>query len=380
MSDFTGSISTILFSVNIDPADPDFMELIDSVPSDPNVPGTGELSRFTSVTEHMNLLYPLNTDGGNDPTAYPSVGPFLWDFPTGGDPTGLDAYPPSPWAGSWLDVCLDAACSTIVDAIEQEATPYYFASNNQTLLDDVSGDTTYYWRVQPRYTYNNVEYYGSFNSGYSFMREGFVPQNLQTSVTFATPTFSWDLVEGAGSYDLQVSKGPDFGSSDLVININSLTQNSHTPTSTLPEAEYWWRVRARRYGNFTSDWSTVGNFVLDLPNINGLTPDDPYQQNVFEYAPTLCWDHLVAFDAGIPVLTAWRYKVEVSKDPSFSAIFDNATTEQNCWTPTKGYDDGTYYWHVAMIDGNNHQASFGDTAEFTKQYPITTLISPLAPL
>jgi hypothetical protein len=373
MSDYTGSISAILFSVS---ADPEFKNLVDTAPSDPNGPVSGELGRFTSVTEHMNLLYPPNTAGG-DPTAYPSVGPFLWDFPTGGDPTGADSNPPSPWAGSMLNVCLDANCSTIVDTIEQESNTYYFASNNQTLLDDVYGDTTYYWRIQPRYLKNNVEYYGSYNSGYSFMREGFVPQNLQTSVTFATPTFTWDMVEGAGAYDLQVSKGPDFGSSDLVINLSNLTQNTHTPTSTLPEAEYWWRVRARRYGNFTSDWSTVSNFVLDLPNVTGLTPDDPYGQDVFQYAPTFCWDNLIAYEAGIPVLTAWRYKVEVSKDPNFSTIFDSADTEQNCWTPIKAYDDGEYYWHVAMIDGNGRMASYGNTASFTKQYPVTTLISPI---
>jgi hypothetical protein len=370
MSDFTGSISTMLFSTMND-------DVADAVPADKVADNTGLLSRFTSVTEHMNLLYPFNTDGGNDPTAYPTVGPFLWDFPTGTDPSGVDLNPPSPWAGSMLHACLDAACTTIVDTIEQEATPHYFASANQTLLDDVSGDTTYYWRVQPRYLHSNVEYYGAYNSGYSFMREGFVPQNLQTSVTFATPTFTWDLVEGAGSYDFQVSKGPDFGNSDLIINITGLTQNTYTPVIALEEREYWWRVRARRYGNFTSDWSTVNTFVLDLPTITGLTPNDPYGQTVFEYAPTMCWDHLIAYDAGIPVLTAWRYKVEVSKDPNFSAIFDSATTEQNCWTPTKGYDDGTYYWHVAMIDGNGHLAPYGDAVQFTKQYPIATLISPV---
>lgn len=368
MSDYTGSISAILFSV-------DGNNLEDSVPSDPNVPGSGELSRFTSVSEHMNLFYPPNT-GGGDPTAYPSIVPFLWDYPTGGDPSGIDEDPPSPWAGMHMNVCLDAACSTIVETADLDATPYYFASSNVALLDDIYGDTTYYWRIQPRYLHNS-EYFGAYNSGYSFMREGFVPQNLQTSVTFATPTFTWDLVEGAGAYDLQVSKGPDFGGSDLVINISGLTQNSHTPTSTLAEAEYWWRVRARRYGNFTSDWSAVSNFVLNLPDVTGLTPNDPFQQDVFEYVPTLCWDHMIAYDAGIPVLTAWRYKVEISKDPNFSSIFDNVTTEQNCWTPTKGYDDGTYYWHVATIDGNGRMASYGSAAQFTKQYPITTLISPI---
>ena len=115
-------------------------------------------------------------------------------------------------------------------------------------------------------------------------------------------------------------------------------------------------------------------FSLSLPTPTGLTPDS----SNLHYAPAFCWDPVIGYDNdGHPVLTAWKYHVQVSQDPNFSSTYDSIDTYNNCWTPTKGYADGTYYWHVYMIDGNGRAGFYSYTATFTKQYPITTLISPI---
>ncbi len=54
---------------------------LDSVPSDPAVPGSGSISRFVSVSQRMNPRMPPNNLGG-DPTAFPFASPFFWDYPT----------------------------------------------------------------------------------------------------------------------------------------------------------------------------------------------------------------------------------------------------------------------------------------------------------
>jgi hypothetical protein len=55
-----------------------------------------------------------------------------------------------------------------------------------------------------------------------------------------------------------------------------------------------------------------------------------------------------------PVDGAASYRIEISKDPSYSPLYDSATVHVTRFTPTKVYDDGTtYYWRVAMIDKNN---------------------------
>ena len=256
----------------------------------------------------------------------------------------------------------------------------YFGENNATFLDDLVGDNIYYWRVQP--LYGELEYhntYGVWTGGWSFRRLGFTAKNLVTSVNWATPTFSWSMVEGASTYRLQVSTDPNFGST--VIN-QTTPMTSFTPVSTLAQGVYYWRVQVIRYKAYSSignDWSEVVQFNLGLPSPTGLMPDFDPSEGV-PYAPTFCWDPLIKYndvEPYEPILTAWKYKVQVSRDENFSTIYDTITTNNTCWTPTSGYHDGTYWWHVAMVDGNGKLGPYSPSATFTKQYPVTTLISPI---
>jgi hypothetical protein len=238
------------------------------------------------------------------------------------------------------------------------------------------GDNTYYWRIRPRYRptlTGGSLFNGVWSQGWSFERHGFVPQNLTTSVNFAMPTFSWDMVEGAESYDLQVDDDPGFGST--AINIQT-RQNSYTDIHTLANGTYYWHVRVRRNGDVINDWTSNQSFTLSLPTPDGLNHTPP---GVVGRAPTLCWTPLIANSpsTGDPILAAWKYRVQVSKEPTFSSIFDTVDTEQSCWTPIKGYDDDdSYYWRVAMMDGETKLGNYSAYQTFTKQYPITTLVSP----
>jgi hypothetical protein len=362
MQDTTGSYALSLVSL---PASGGVLQ--DSVPSDPNVPAGGPLSRFASVSEHLNLvLPPNNADGSGQNFAF--VPPFYWDFPTGSNGT-------SPWAGVKMRAYLDPQYTNQIADYTLVSTGAYYASMNHDWPSDFQGDNSYYWRVQPRYLDAIGAYFGSWSQGWRFERQGFVPQNLRESVTLATPTFDWDIVEGAESYDVQVDNDPGFGSTEFSINT---TQNSYTPIGTLANAIYYWRVRARRWGGIINEWSTSKTFTLTLPQPTGLTPNDPSALNPVDRAPTLCWDQLVSFSNGEPVLTAYKYKVQVSKgDPGFSVIYESVETEQNCWTPVKGYDDGQYYWRVAMMDGQSRQGDYSPPVAFTKQYPSSALISPV---
>jgi hypothetical protein len=81
--------------------------------------------------------------------------------------------------------------------------------------------------------------------------------------------------------------------------------------------------------------------------------------------------------AGDPVFSAWRYHLQVSTDPEFNAIYESADTNNHCWTPTVGYSDRTYYWRVAMYDGDGRKGPYSLPATFTKQYPNVELLSPI---
>jgi hypothetical protein len=358
MSREISSASVMLFSVNIS------NKLIqDSVPSDPEVPGNAILSRFSAVSERMNLVYPPNTVSG-DPSTYASLFPFYWDWPTGSNGA-------TPFGGSILQVDLEPNYLPPHEATFQiKSNTSYFSENNVTLLTDITGDNIYYWRIQPRYFSEGYpEVYGAWTGGWSFHRLGFIAENLYTSSIAAPLTFGWDMVEGASIYRLQVSTDPNFGSTV----IDQVTpMNSYTPQSTLSQGNYYWRVQVNRYGNVVNDWSKVEQFSYVLPTPTGLTSNG----DTYHYAPTLCWDPLVIYDNDEPVFTAWKYRFQVSQDSDFGNTYESIDTYNNCWTPTIGYPDGTYYWHVAMIDGNNRVGPYSPSATFTKLYPITTLINP----
>jgi hypothetical protein len=360
MNPDTSSASIMLFSVNIS----DGM-LQDTVPSDPQVPGNATLSRFTTVSERLNLVYPLSAVTG-DSSTLPSLLPFYWDWPTGSNAS-------TPFAGNILQVDLDKEYTPPHEGdIQITSNTSHLSENNVSLLTDLVGDHLYYWRVQPRYWLPGFQpVFGAWTEGWSFRRLGLIPLNLHTSISFGTPTFNWDMAEGAQTYRFQVATDPNFGS----IVIDTATPiNSFTPTDTLNQGQYYWRVQINRYADVSNDWSAVQQLTISLPTPTGLMPD----QTVIQYAPSLCWDPLVSYDNGEPVFTAWKYHVQVSNDPDFNLIYDQADTFSNCWTPTMGYSDGTFYWRVALLDGNDHQGYYSLPASFIKQYPVTTLISPIS--
>ena len=65
-------MSLMLYSVNTSSG-----VLEDSVPSDEQAPGNAILSQFSAVSEHMNLIAPLNSVSGDPSYNNPIHSPFL---------------------------------------------------------------------------------------------------------------------------------------------------------------------------------------------------------------------------------------------------------------------------------------------------------------
>jgi hypothetical protein len=370
VNDNTGGFSLAVFSVPTATGSAP----VDSVPSSPNLPGSNVLSRFSSVTNRPNVFMPPNNAEG-DPTTTASVMPFFYDYPTGADHA-------DPWAGIEFQAYLDPNYTSPVPDEAQgkyilESSDPYYGSTSHAWFWDFVGDNTYYWRLRTRYLDHTMQVkYGAWSQGRSFRRIGYQPQNLAVSVTFATPTFSWSRVEGADSYQVQVDDDPNFNSPAVD---RQVVEPTYTPDGTLNKGTYYWRVRVRRWKSVYNSWTTATSFPLNLPRPTGLAPNDSNPGHAVRSNPTLCWQPVLARDgSNTPVLAAYRYRVQVSKDPSFSPgqIFDEIVTEHACWTPSKAYEDRTYYWHVAMLDGEDRIGDYSDTAVFTKQYPATAWLNP----
>ena len=83
-------------------------------------------------------------------------------------------------------------------------------------------------------------------------------------------TFSWKLVAGAATYQIQIDDSSSF-SSPLVLSRTGLTQTqtSHTFSS---ERTFWWRVRGRTASGTNGAWSTVRSFVIRRLTTPSSTP------------------------------------------------------------------------------------------------------------
>ena len=250
--------------------------------------------------------------------------------------------------------------------------PAYYAQAQEAWANDLA-DNTYFWHVQPRYYVGGQYYTGVWSQGSSYRRIGLVPTNLQTSVDYATPTFSWDRAEGAQLYLFTLSEYSDFSSPIT----RELSENQYTPDFTLKHGiTYYWKVSIRRFNNINNLQFASSTFTLQLPKPQGLISQPlitPYN-----YPPTLCWDALILPTSGTATMSAWKYRVEINTVDTFDLTtkFDTIDTEQQCWTSNKNFPDDTFYWRVAMMDGEGKLGPWSDTAQFTKIYPAPTLLAP----
>jgi subtilisin-like proprotein convertase family protein len=80
------------------------------------------------------------------------------------------------------------------------------------------------------------------------------PINNAASIS-VNPTLNWSLASGTATYDLQLSRKPDF--SNTILNISGIMTNSYLVTTPLlGYSEYFWRVRAMNSCG-TGDWSNT---------------------------------------------------------------------------------------------------------------------------
>ncbi len=238
------------------------------------------------MTERMNLLTPFSKASDDDPTYYTSIQPIIWDYPI-----------LAPYSGAIIKAYLDPGYTSEVGSYTYKTNSSFWAAPFQSWPDDIAGDFSYWWRLRPNYLPNAAST-GVWTQGTRIERKGFVPENLETRVTFATPVFTWDKLEGVLTYDLEVATDRNFSS--RVFLITNLAENTYTWPETLANGEYYWRVEVNCYGGPTNAWTVPdarcpgtglsGCFTLTLPPPTGLTPASPV---TVHKSPTLCWDPLI---------------------------------------------------------------------------------------
>ena len=198
--------------------------------------------------------------------------------------------------------------------------------------------------------------------------------SLELPVASATveslPTFTWRAVKGAAKYEFQLSDDAKFNSIVLGRGTGRGSQQTRNTAATLdktvPDGNYFWRVRAitakERVGRW-SDSRSLTKAWTSAPLLQG--PLDDTQ---------VSWPSLPLLLRWSPVKYATKYIVTIATDPSLAQVV-NATAGRPAEVPGIAYalqgtlPAGRYYWAITPVDAGGLRGTRSRVASFTWLWP-----------
>lgn len=279
---------------------------------------------------------------------------------------------------SWSEV--EEAAGYLAEISENDDMSSAWSSTvnmtNLTYPDDppfLSGQT-YYWRVTVVDQDGNS--IGAWSDIGSFQIEQPPPLVLTEpigEISTTSPSFSWQEVEGASGYKIQVSSNEDFA--DGWESTSGVTSLQYGGDALEFNTAYYWRaVVTDQNGNIAGLWSDVSSFQLSTVFIVNLI--SPMNEEVFSQTPQFAWE---------AVEGVGKYEISVSSSDGMSEIMWSIAELQDAGAqyPSAGVDPlvfgNTYYWHVRSLDEDGNPLSDPSTiASFTLSGDLTPeLLVPL---
>jgi hypothetical protein len=318
---------------------------------------------------------------GVSPTAWSGVHKFLsasppsvptLSFPSDGSLVGNDT-PRLDWTNSSLPsgttfnyYQLQIATDTKFNSLVQDITINDLSISELPFTTLLNPNSKYYWRVC---AFNTDGQYSLWSSTRSFRTRLPAPSLLTVIPLTTRPTFSWQAVDGATGYAIQVSTSYTYSSP--ILN-TSTTGPTYTPTSDLPRNKtLYWRVYAK--GTNPSNWEPNGFisfFSANPPSVPTLlAPSDGV--TLPNYAPTLDWNDPVLAD---------HYEVQIASASTFSEgtiVIDTSTTSISNYVPSPALAaNSTFYWRVRVYDLQGQYSNWSSVRHFNTTLPAPSLISP----
>jgi len=360
-TDWVGSLALAVYSLEAN-------TIRDSVPEQ-----GATLADPVFVSNMLQPLYPFDTPFSN-PFVHNEMPPLRWRMPA----FGTDGYQ--------VQVARDALFTQIVEtwvSYETKESPFFtLIPTTFQSADAYANNESYYWRVRTRHEkyrpFSSSYDYGPWSPAMRFKLDSHRVGNPQLSTgvdAFMTPTFTWERVEGAAGYTIQIDDDANFSNSL----INQKTDaTSYTPldvsSALQPGVQYFWRVVMRRDSNIIGHWSETLSFTK-----TSLWPEPvaPLTGAILNGQPTLRWNAVLTPSVA-PRLAAPAYRVQVANNPAFTQPRINLVTQATSLTPLAGQTlaDGVWYWRVALVDASNRTGPYSPVQSFTKEYPQPVLLWP----
>ncbi|HSC50425.1 MAG TPA: hypothetical protein VLD16_09200 [Gaiellaceae bacterium] len=239
-----------------------------------------------------------------------------------------------------LQVAADPTFGSPLDDVVTDATSY---SSDTTY----PADTILYWRVRA----DDENLLGlTWSATGTFRKTLPAPAGLPGNTTQgdAIPTWSWNVVPGAVSYDVSVDL-PDGTHKDL----SGFRTPAMTPVQMYGTGIFHWRVRAE-FARTTSG-TTPGRYSGTYAFTRTIREPSNPRADVARDHILLGWDA----KAG-----ARRYRVQISDTPTFAKLVDNVVTDNTSYAPLltwrgqRTLNTGRLYWRVAATDEGDNVGDF----------------------
>lgn len=222
----------------------------------------------------------------------------------------------------------------------------------ETLIADSSGITEtkltisnlsyskgYYWRV--RADYPSLK--GNWSEVFTFKVMDDIPSRPNSTVPDSAaydvslkPTFSWEAVEYADSYQLQLSFTHHFDS--LIIDKLNITETTYklVENELHPGSIYYWRIRAENESGF-GDWSDSLSFLTVAPPPILTSPAHKAADQLTDLQ--LVWENVPHAD---------NYELWVAEDSAFNEVLIDTTLLQNSFELSNLSFEQQYFWKVSV--------------------------------
>lgn len=180
------------------------------------------------------------------------------------------------------------------------------------------------------------------------------------------PAFSWKAARRAAKYEFQLSADPRFESIVLGEGNGSFqTRNTFaTINETLPNGDYFWRVRKINENENAGKWSGTRRFRKRWDEAPSLIEPVNGEATSYPLTPLVLRWH--------PVRGAYKYLVWIGTDPSLASVDKPIETTATVLSPTYALGPGTYYWAVAPIDAQKHVGARSAVGSFKWTWPSQT--------
>ncbi|MHA2252977.1 MAG: glycoside hydrolase family 78 protein [Candidatus Kariarchaeaceae archaeon] len=139
----------------------------------------------------------------------------------------------------------------------------------------LADNTLYVWRVRARDSNGNDGFWSETRTFTIDTTKLAAPTLLSPidaeSFGDNTPTFTWNSISGANSYEIEIDDDTSFTS---VIQIGYPSSTSYTSPSLSPNT-YYWRVRGIEITDNLGEWSVVRSFTILVPIEAGTDIENP---------------------------------------------------------------------------------------------------------